>query len=623
MSKASLELGGTNWGTKDGNLLGYAQGNESSKFVPREFSFTRGSDIAATRVNSSGLIEKYRENLLLHSNAFNNWTNSNTTETSGQIGYDGSSDAWLLEKSLASGFIFRSFSGSGVYTLSLYAKAGTLNSVLLLILASGGNGDAYFNLSTGVVDTFGNNAFDAQIEDVGGGWYRCSLIGNYTSISQVRIYPANNQGIADTSGTIYIQDAQVEQGLVATSYLESGATKATSGVADNEPRINYAGGTASLLLEPQRTNIVPQSEYLNGLNKIGTTITTNETTSPEGIENANKITANGVSGDHQLYTQSISFTSGTSYSISIFAKADTNNFIQFVTHGGTFSNNAWANFDLSNGTTGTIGSDATASMEDYGNGWYRCILTATATATISSSISLFMITSATAIRGESNALSTSSFLYGFQVEAGSYATSYIPTYGTSVTRVQDFNYPEDIVANPIVFGANDDFTLYYEGSFDELGNNMLMGGGNNGISDGSGRSYWWVTNTNMLLRGDGEVSIATATFNAAKNTNYKLLVKRNGSQVDFYVDGTKIPTTQQTTNTSFTLRSVGWSYNKNIYLVKGNIKQVKVFPTTLTDREAVDLTSPYSTYQELVTAEGLTWESPTCTTNSITELQSI
>ena len=57
MSKASLELGGGNWGTKDGNLLGYAQGNESSKFIPREFTFTRGSDIAATRikVNSLGI----------------------------------------------------------------------------------------------------------------------------------------------------------------------------------------------------------------------------------------------------------------------------------------------------------------------------------------------------------------------------------------------------------------------------------------------------------------------------------------------------------------------------------------------------------------------------------------
>ena len=86
MSNASLELGGGKWGTKDGNLLGYASSTSSSKFIPREFSFTRGSDIAATRINSSGLIEKYRENLLLYSNGFNNWTNSNTTETSGESG---------------------------------------------------------------------------------------------------------------------------------------------------------------------------------------------------------------------------------------------------------------------------------------------------------------------------------------------------------------------------------------------------------------------------------------------------------------------------------------------------------------------------------------------------------
>ena len=56
MSNASLELGGDNWAAKDGNLLGYAVGDSSGKYVPREFTFTRGSNLAATRVAANGLI---------------------------------------------------------------------------------------------------------------------------------------------------------------------------------------------------------------------------------------------------------------------------------------------------------------------------------------------------------------------------------------------------------------------------------------------------------------------------------------------------------------------------------------------------------------------------------------
>ncbi len=102
MSNASLELGGDNWAAKDGNLLGYAVGDSSGKYVPREFTFTRGSNLAATRVSANGLIEKGRENLLLQSNQFDTTWNNNLgasgTIVNNQSGYDGSNDAWLLTK---------------------------------------------------------------------------------------------------------------------------------------------------------------------------------------------------------------------------------------------------------------------------------------------------------------------------------------------------------------------------------------------------------------------------------------------------------------------------------------------------------------------------------------------
>ena len=617
MSKASLELGGTNWGTKDGNLLAYAQGNESSNLVPREFTFTRGSDIAATRINSSGVIEKYRENLLLHSNAFNNWTNSNTTETSGQIGYDGSSDAWLLEKSLASGFIFRSFSGSGVYTLSLYAKAGTLNSVLLLILASGGNGDAYFNLSTGVVDQFGNNAFDAQIEDVGGGWYRCSLIGNYTSISQVRIYPANNQGIADTSGTIYIQDAQVEQGLVATSYLESGATKATSGVADNEPRIDYAGGTASLLLEPQRTNSIPYSEYFGGWNLFNRmTPTANDATSPEGLQNAYKIETT----DTGAYFRDAQTISAGNNVFSIFAKKGNARYIFLASRFFNGFTDTYVWFDIENGTKGgRNGESFDYDIEDYGNGWYRCYLVHNVDASDLFGYAYVGLTNTDLnISGEGG---LNGYFYGGQWEAGSYPTSYIPTYGTSVTRNADdcggagtfstFNDTEGVLfidletsknASPAQITINDgtyDNRIIFEVRPDAAFIKALINSSGTNVYD---------------------VSVS-----ASPSTAYKVAIKYSANDIAFFVNGVKETSTTTTTAMPTGLSDLSFTGKESDGTLRfiGNVKQTLVFNTALSDRELVDLTSPYSTYQELVTAEGLTWESPTCTTNSITELQSI
>ena len=70
-----------------------------------DFDFTRST--SATRVNADGLIEKETQNLLLQSNSFDtSWINSGTiSKTSGQSGYDGSSDAWLLTKSSASAYI--------------------------------------------------------------------------------------------------------------------------------------------------------------------------------------------------------------------------------------------------------------------------------------------------------------------------------------------------------------------------------------------------------------------------------------------------------------------------------------------------------------------------------------
>ena len=96
-----------------------------------DFTFTRAS--AATRVNADGNIEKETQNLITYSNDFSNshWAKYLLSLTSGQSGYDGTNNAWLIEKSGAYGNVYRNLSNSGVFTWSVYAKAGSFDFLAL------------------------------------------------------------------------------------------------------------------------------------------------------------------------------------------------------------------------------------------------------------------------------------------------------------------------------------------------------------------------------------------------------------------------------------------------------------------------------------------------------------
>ena len=174
-----------------------------------DFTFSRDGSGAspATRVNADGLIEKGRENVLLQSNTFSTtWTNSSSSETGGQSGYDGSSDAWLLTTTTSGGRISQSVSQSGVQTFSVYLKAGSRNWGLLVSTST----SAYFDLVNGVVGSGGTAPIDANIESVGGGWYRCSITASGSN-AEVRIYPALDDNDVSGSGSIYMQDAQLSK----------------------------------------------------------------------------------------------------------------------------------------------------------------------------------------------------------------------------------------------------------------------------------------------------------------------------------------------------------------------------------------------------------------------------
>ena len=411
--------------TKEGKLYSQLPADGSGNFT-----FTRAT--SATRVNEEGYIEKGYENRLLQSNQFDTtWATSvSASIVGGQSGYDGSSNAWLLSKNSDSQYVQQQVAFGGVNTFSVYIKAGTSTWVALM---RGDGQKAFFDLS-GSGD-LGNvtSGIASKIESAGNGWFRCSFVFENSTTNYARIYPAEGNGdISGTAGSIYIQDAQLNQGLVAYPYLETTTTPVYGGLQADQPRLDYKDASCpSVLIEPSRTNLITNSEYYNNIDTDwgsiginGVTITTNEIISPEGLKNASKLQGGGAVNDRVQLNFNTSNTKEV-YSVFLKGTGDAVTFSFFNSRTGDrliYDIDTSGNFTLSS-VTGITNYD----IEDYGNGWYRIW---GEFATDTGATNYFQMYPD--ING-----SGAIYIYGVQLESGSSPTSYIPTYGSTQTRAAE------------------------------------------------------------------------------------------------------------------------------------------------------------------------------------------
>jgi hypothetical protein len=221
------------------------------------------------------------------------------------------------------------------------------------------------------------------------------------------------------------------------TYTDSNGYVTTA--TNNQPRFDYDPTTLAckgLLIEESRANLVTYSqELVTGWTAFATTRTASAATSPDGTNNAVKLASNiATSSAHQNYQIGKTITNGAAYTASCYMKAAECS-IGIINHYDTGAGNIRTYFNLANGTVGTVGAGVTASIVPAGDGWYRCIATRTVAST-SGGVSI-EFSNADNVNTTIIAIGSGIYAWGAQLEAGAFATSYIPTEASALTRNAD------------------------------------------------------------------------------------------------------------------------------------------------------------------------------------------
>jgi len=564
-----------------------------------DLTFTRASD--GTRVNSAGYVENVPWNNISNSNTLNQYgttratiTNNVTTAPNGTT-----TASSLMEQAIASydhyafNTTFIKVNGAQVY--SVYAKQNGRRYVQLATVSNQGTYRPIFDLQDGVfVSNAGSNTgASASIESVGNGWYRCIVIhpANTTGLNQVTVILQDSATYQSYTGDVtkgvYVWGAQLNTGSTAKPYFPTTDRQ-------NVPRLTYEGGCPSLLLEPQRTNLVKYSNDTSNLsfyNYQNSSVAT-ATTSPDGTTNAYGIQADTASNTFHRWYQSIGALSGI-YTTSIYVKNGTSKFFGVgINANGSTGNNNVVIFDLSNGTIASNPYSVTATITSVGNGWYRCTHTfdygtgGTNADLCVHNVGVFSNYTATGFQVlDTPSVSTTLYVWGAQLEAGSYATSYIPTTSAAVTRVADAAYKTGISS---LIGQSEG-TIFVEANFLSSydTNNLLLTLSNTAsnmiyVNRSNGGLEAYITNG-----GTPQLNYAGSVLTAG---THKIALAYKANDFAVYLDGALVHSDTSGSVPACSKLNVGSYVNDGLPFNNG-INQAALFKTRLTNTELAALTT--------------------------------
>ena len=360
-----------------------------------------------------------------------------------------------------------------IFTLSIYAKANGRNYFSLKQRAA--NDDyivAIYDLSAPSVSKTqaGTNdtIISTSITSVGNGWYRLTLTGSIGgTLNAETLFGLSDTGTPtiDTDGNhsytgdgtsgAYVWGAQLEARSSATAYTVTTTAPITNynpvplTAGGGQPRFDHNPTTSEslgLLIEEQRTNLFTYSQNFTDASWVKTGTTVESAVAPDGTLSAAKLSATTSTSDKNIYKAFT--TTAQNYTMSLYAKAGGINSLAF--YYSSNSTGPYPQFNLSNGTATSGGV-----MQSVGNGWYKCSHTFTAVS-VTNLLAIY-INSTSSMTGNGF---DGIYIWGAQVEVGSFATSYIPTTTAAATRALD--YVEMTGANFSSWFNNGEGTLYSE-----------------------------------------------------------------------------------------------------------------------------------------------------------------
>ena len=585
----------------------------NSKTLDPRITFTRGSTATYWDGKTTA---KAEENLFIDSQTLDGAWSTNTggsvtVSVNAVVAPDGTTTAEEIEEATgAATWALRNSSGnqpainsSTQYTYSVYAKDVDAQYVAISFRGSASNiVGATFDLTGASVHNSnaagtGFSVDSTSITDVGNGWYRCVLTAtlgsdvssNFWYISLSDGSTITNSGFPSYTGSgrsAYFWGAQLDQRSSATAYTATTTSPivkyqpvlqtAASGEArfDHDP---VTGESKGLLIEEARTNLVLQSEDFTSFanaNKVA-----NSVIAPDGQQTADEFV--GTGGDVVFINTELNVTSGTTYTISEFVKLGsyTGN-IAILLYGSHFNSGGdviSVMFDIANKTvSGTPHSAITAyGIEDAGNGWVRIWASAEATATGSVAHQI--------ARQSEIQVGKSFYLWGAQLEVGSFPTSYIPTSGSTVTRSQDLAIVNnfDTIAGSSVFGLSG----YVQVEHVEDAGNIPVG-----FVDASNSFDYSTYILSRYLSGEAPefylrnggsavANLSVTLTGTNKTVNYGFAASRE--DVAFTANGLTPSTSTTATPPQWVKMSIGLSPWGNDNEINGYIKKIAFYPKRL------------------------------------------
>jgi hypothetical protein len=375
-------------------------------------------------------------------------------------------------------------------------------------------------------------------------------------------------------------------------------------VSTDTPRFehSYNSSTGSvnslgLLVEESRSNLTTYSEQFNDASwgKARSSVSANSVTSPDGTTTADTLTEDTSASDIHGVFKSFSATSGTTYTLSVFFKSkERTNIVLAFDSGAGF--NHLAAFSSSTGTVGTtFGSPSATSITAYPNDWYRCSMSAAATSTALANAVILLSTDNTVGGRFYTGNGTSGiYLWGAQLEAGSFPTSYIPTVASTVTRSADsasitgtnfsswYNPSEGSIFSSAI--VNVPTTVSQQLNVFHLGFDNVDG---YGIFREFGTKRGWghirSGNTSLANFDSGQIWNENARFKSC-------ISFKTGDQAISYNGQTPIVATVSTTSISNINRLNLGSANVGTTFLNGTISQLLYYPRRLTNTQLQNLT---------------------------------